>query len=65
MERIRRFLLDESGSSEAVSSVILIAFAGLLLTAALAYYYGAFSTFFQGAGTKISSWAFGDIAVGS
>lgn len=58
MERIKRFLLDESGSSEAVSSVILIAAAGLLLTAGIGIYYGAFTTFFNSAAGTISGWVF-------
>jgi Flp pilus assembly pilin Flp len=66
MERIKRFLKDEAGSSEAVSSVVLIAFAALLLSAALAIYYGAFTGFFQrmatwlgGAGTTLPPWTAG------
>jgi hypothetical protein len=47
MECIKRFLLEERASSEAVSSVILIAMAAILLSAALFTYYGAFGTFFN------------------
>jgi Flp pilus assembly pilin Flp len=47
MESIKRFWADETGSSEAVSSVILIALAALLLSAALGTYWGAFQTFFS------------------
>jgi Flp pilus assembly pilin Flp len=52
MERIRRFWLDESATAEASSTVIMIAFVGLLLAAGFAVYYGAIQTFFEGiAGT--------------
>ena len=53
MESIKRFLLEERASSEAVSSVILIAFAALLLSAALATYYGAFNDVFHNFATWI------------
>jgi Flp pilus assembly pilin Flp len=46
MERIKRFLKDESGSSEAASSVVLIAGVGSLLAVAILAYYGAISAFF-------------------
>ena len=55
MERIKRFLVDESGSSEAASSVILIAGVGTLLVAALAIYYGAINGFFTSVGTSITN----------
>ncbi len=59
MERIKRFLKDESGSSEAVSSVILIAaVGGLLLTAILAY-YGAISGLFAKVVAYIDALTFG------
>ncbi len=57
MERIKRFLLDESGSSEAASSVILIAAVGTLLLAALAIYYAAINGFFTAVGAKITGFA--------
>jgi hypothetical protein len=63
MESIKRFLLEERASSEAVSSVILIAFAATLLAIGLSLYYGAFNDFFTrmstwlaGAGTSLPSW---------
>lgn len=63
MEWIKRFLWEEKGSSEAISSVILIAMAALLLSAALALYWGAFTGFFTrmqtwlgGAGAGLPSW---------
>ena len=48
MESIKRFLLEERASSEAVSSVILISFAAVLLTVGLLAYWGAFQGFFEG-----------------
>ena len=52
MERVNGFLLDDSGSSEAASSVMMIAgVGGVLLLAAMAY-YGAMSGFFQ----KAQAW---------
>ena len=50
MESIKRFLLEERASSEAVSSVILIALAAVLLSAGLAIYWGAFEAFFTAVG---------------
>ncbi len=60
MERIKRFLLEESGSSEAASSVILIAGVGCLLLTAIWLYYTNISTFFNNAAKWI-----GDIAAKS
>ncbi len=63
MERIKRFLVDESGSSEAASSVILIAAVGTLLVGALAIYYGHVNTFFTSVGgtmdTMGANWGVG------
>lgn len=55
MDRIKRFLREEKASSEAVSSVVLIAAAAILLSAALGIYWGAFSTFF----TSFGNWVKG------
>ena len=52
MESIKCFLLEERASSEAVSSVVLIAFAAVLLSAGLLLYWGAFNGFF----TNIAEW---------
>lgn len=57
MERIKRFLVDESGSSEAASSVILIATVGTLLVGALAVYYGHVNGFFGSVGTAMDGMA--------
>jgi Flp pilus assembly pilin Flp len=59
MERIKRFLLDESGSSEAASSVILIAAVGMLLAAAIGIYYTAVNGFFTKVGGAIDGFGFG------
>jgi hypothetical protein len=48
MESIKRFLLEERASSEAVSSVILIAIAAALLSVGLLAYWGAFNRIFEG-----------------
>jgi hypothetical protein len=55
MESIKRFLLEERASSEAVSSVVLIAFAAILLSAGLGVYWGAFNTFFNGVGSWVGT----------
>jgi len=57
MERIKRFLLDDSGTAEATSSVILIAAVGILLGAGVALYYGAFTTFFTNAGAGTTAYS--------
>ncbi len=57
MERIKWFLKDESGSSEAASSVILIAGVGGLLLAAILLYFGAMNGFFQHVQAKIDSYS--------
>ena len=49
MERIKRFLLDESGTAEATSSIILIAAVGVLLGAGMIAYYAGVNGFFTGA----------------
>lgn len=59
MERIKRFLLEEAGSAEATSSVILIAAVGLLLATALGVYYAAINGFFTKAAGIIGGWGFG------
>ena len=63
MEGIKRFLLEERASSEAVSSVVLISMAAVLLGAGLLIYWGAFNGFFSrmntwltGAGTNLPVW---------
>ncbi len=60
MKSIKNFLLDESGSAEATSSVILIAAVGLLLAAALGIYYAAITGFFSKAAGVIQGWGFGN-----
>ncbi len=56
MERIKRFLLDDTATAEATSTVIMIAGVGLLLAAALGLYYGAIQTFFTQS-DKVAGWA--------
>ena len=55
MERIKRFLLDDSGTAEATSTIIMIAAAGVLLAAGLILWYGGVNTAFSTAGTKAST----------
>ena len=52
MESIKRFLLEERASSEAVSSVVLIALAAILLSGGLLLYWNAFEAFF----TRMAAW---------
>jgi hypothetical protein len=49
MESIKRFLLEERASSEAASSVILIAGVASLLVVGVMAYYGAMNNFFDAA----------------
>jgi hypothetical protein len=57
MERIKKFLLDDSGTAEATSSVIMIAAVGVLLGTGLALYYGYVNGFFTSAGTAYTKYA--------
>ena len=52
MERIKRFLLEERASSEAASSVMLIAGVGTILAVGVIGYYGAMNGFF----TRATAW---------
>jgi hypothetical protein len=52
MERIKRFLLDETATAEATSTVVMIAAVGLLLGVGIAAYYGGITGFFQGTATN-------------
>jgi hypothetical protein len=55
MEKIKRFLLEERASSEAASSILLIAGVGTVLAVGVAAYYGAMNTFFANAQAWIAS----------
>ena len=63
MERIKRFVLDESATAEASSTVIMIAAVGLLLAVGLVIYYGAMNTFFGDVSSQMeqygSTWGSG------
>ena len=59
MERIKRFLLDETATAEATSTVIMVACVGLLLSAGLVLYYTAIGGFFNSISTTIAGWAAG------
>lgn len=57
MERIKRFLLDESATAEATSTIVMIACAAVLLVAAIALWYNTgISGFFTTASEKVSGW---------
>ena len=55
MERIKRFLLDESATAEATSTVIMIAAVGTLLAAGLYVWYTGMTTAFTTAGGKVQT----------
>jgi hypothetical protein len=57
MERIKRFLLVDSGTAEASSIIIMIAAVGIMLGAGLAIYYGGANGFFNQAGGALDSYA--------
>ena len=57
MERIKRFLLDESGTAEATSSIILIAAVGVLLGAGMIAYYAGVNGFFSGAASTYTGYS--------
>ena len=50
MERIKRFMLDETATAEATSTVVMIAAVGLMLALGLAAYYGGLNGFFNTVG---------------
>ena len=55
MERIKRFLMDESATAEATSTVLMIAAAGILLAGALAAWYSNIGGFFNAAGEGMNT----------
>jgi hypothetical protein len=55
MERIKRFLLDETATAEATSTVVMIAGVGILLAAGLIVWYGQLESFFSTAGGNLNS----------
>lgn len=55
MERIKRFLLDDTATAEASSTVIMIAAVGVLLAAGLAAYYTGLNGFFGTVGNGAQS----------
>lgn len=57
MERIKKFMLDESGTAEATSTVIMVAAVGILLGAALLTYYTSINNFFGSAGAAADGYA--------
>ena len=59
MNSIRKFFVDESGTAEATSTVIMIAAVGILLAAGLITWYGNLQSFFDTAGSKLQDGAKG------
>ena len=57
MERIKRFLLDDTATAEATSTVVMIAAVGLLLAAGLTAWYSNLEGFFTAAGGNIVGYA--------
>jgi hypothetical protein len=57
MERIKKFLLDDSATAEATSTVIMVAAVGILLGAALYTYYTSIDNFFTSAGAGADGYA--------
>jgi hypothetical protein len=55
MERIKRFLLDDSATAEATSTVVMIAAVGILLAAGLIVWYGRLDSFFDTAGANLEN----------
>jgi Flp pilus assembly pilin Flp len=55
MERIKRFLLDDSGTAEATSTIIMIAAVGVMLAAGLFLWYQGLNTAFTTAGDKVGT----------
>jgi len=55
MQNRARLILEERASSETATSVILIAFAAILLSAALGVYYGSFNNFFSSLAAWLNS----------
>ena len=53
VERIKRFLWEDSGTAEATSTVIMIAAVGILLAAGLIAWYTGLNTAFQTGSTKV------------
>jgi hypothetical protein len=56
MERIKRFLLDETATAEATSTVVMIAGAGILLALGLTAWYNGLTTVFTDYGTTMDAW---------
>jgi hypothetical protein len=57
MGRIKRFLLDDTATAEATSTVIMIAAVGIALAAGLSIWYQGVYDAFDGYGTKMSGYA--------
>ena len=65
MERIKRFLVDDSATAEATSTVIMIAAVGILLAAGLTAWYGGIQGFFDQKATEIQDVGTFDMPGGS
>jgi hypothetical protein len=59
MERIKKFLLDETATAESTSTVVMIAAVGLLLAGGLTVWYGGLTNFFTSAAGSVNQGATG------
>jgi Flp pilus assembly pilin Flp len=55
MNSIKRFFIEDSGTAEATSTVIMIAAVGILLAAGLITWYGNINNFFSNAGSTMEA----------
>lgn len=57
MERIKKFFVDDAGTAEATSTVVMIAGAGILLSAALTTWYAGVDTILGSFSNAMAGWA--------
>jgi len=55
MEKVKRFLLDDSATAEATTTVIIITAVGLLLAAGVILWYDKLEGFFNTAGGTLEN----------
>jgi len=56
MEKVKRFLLDDSATAEATTTVIIITAVGLLLAAGVIVWYDKLEWFFNNAGGNLENY---------
>ena len=59
MERIKRFLLDDSATAEMASTVVMVATVGIAGAVAISMWYQQIYNFFSSAGGEMLNWATG------